>query len=113
MADITVFTRRSLGTVTPDALLGGIGDRLALLTYLFCPDEEEKPDVVLARLRVTPAPGEPSGAWGVWRLRYGRAHNAEIRVERTAREAPATPAKTMAWPIGVAAAAWLASRGDG
>lgn len=154
---ITVFTRSSLVDVTPDQLAAGIAERLGLFTALYCPIDEEKPDVVLARLRVVPT--TESVGFDTWHVRYGRAHNAAIAVVRTAREASATPfqssgvenvaymarihrgveprdlrevadvldraydvvsirmtkkaAQRMAWPVGVAAAAWLAARGDG
>jgi hypothetical protein len=153
---IFVFAPTSLAWVIPEALVAGVGERLALLTYLYCPESEERPDDVCKRLRVT-MQGE--GAFDTWLLRYGRVHNAQMRIHRVARESPATPfrrsgaedvaymaslrrdlepragtevrrvldsahdvvtiamtaraAQRMAWPVGVAAAAWLAARGDG
>jgi hypothetical protein len=158
MAHIVVFARVSLAAVTPGALLAGIGERLTLLTYLFCPEKEEHSDVVLARLRVTEDRGSPTG-FELWSLRYGRPHNAVMRIQRSAMDTPATPsrlsgkdsvahttgvyrrleprggkevdavleavhdvviitmtkraARTMAWPVGVGAAAWLAEHGHG
>ena len=155
---IAVFTRTTLQDVTPEALAAGIGERLAVLTALYCPLDEERPEVVLERMRITPAPGSERG-FGRWHVRYGRAHNALIAVARTACESSATAfrwsgaenvahavriyseveprglrevgavlehahdvasitmtkraAQRMAWPVGVAAAAWLAARGDG
>jgi hypothetical protein len=65
---------------TPGFLRAGIAYRLALLTSLFCPDEEEDPDVVLRRLRVEEAssPGENL----VWLLHYRNTQDQFIRLER-------------------------------
>jgi len=53
---------------------------LALLTYLFCPEEEEDPDVVLERLRIDDI-SKPNGTL-VWLLRYRENDDGFIRLER-------------------------------
>lgn len=158
MVSIVVFAQVFLAFITPEALLSGIGERLTLLTYLFCPEKEEQPDDVLARLHVRPN-AESARGFESWLLQYGRTHNAVMRIERSALDTPATPfrlsgqenvahttrvyrrleprggkqveavldnvhdvvfitmtkraAETMAWPVGVGAAAWLAAQGSG
>ena len=64
-------------------LEAGIRQRLRLLTPLFCPDNEEDPDIVLSRLRITPR--------GVDLLEiYYRADTERfIRVERWAGDGAA------------------------
>lgn len=60
---------------TGHQLTAGIGERLDLLTALYCPDEEEPAQIVLARLLVEPLDQE---AWAL----YYRSENSFIRVER-------------------------------
>jgi hypothetical protein len=50
---VCAYCHRPVGSVTPAALRDGIATRLRSLTYLFCPEDEENPDAVLARLRIT------------------------------------------------------------
>jgi hypothetical protein len=50
---VVAYCERSVAAVTPDNLRAGIAERLKTLTYLFCPEDEEEPDVVLTRLRVS------------------------------------------------------------
>ena len=49
---VHAFCNESVASVTPKELADGIAERLTLLTYLFCPAEEEEPSDVLARLRI-------------------------------------------------------------
>jgi hypothetical protein len=49
---VRVFSPQPLGPLDPSALEAGIRQRLRLLTSLFCPDDEEDPDVVLSRLHI-------------------------------------------------------------
>jgi hypothetical protein len=51
---IRTFSTVSFGDLNAAALRDGIAKRLTLLTYLFCPDDEEDPDAVMARLRIEP-----------------------------------------------------------
>lgn len=130
-------------TFTADELLAGIGERLTLLTCLYCPPDEEPVGDVLARLSLDLL------APGVWALRYrpcdpfirvelwhgpaARAEASELRDSISSLAGPAVKvralldvvteafgfelksshAEGMGWPIAIAAAAWLAKRGDG
>jgi hypothetical protein len=49
---IHAFCNETVASVTPHDLKNGIAQRLKLLTFLFCPEQEEDPDVVLNRLRI-------------------------------------------------------------
>ena len=49
---VRTFLPKPLGPLDPNVCRSGITQRLALLTYLFCPDEEEEPEDVLDRLRI-------------------------------------------------------------
>jgi hypothetical protein len=49
---VSVFTPKLIEGLRPEMIHAGIKKRLALLTYLFCPDEEEEPELVLRRLRI-------------------------------------------------------------
>lgn len=49
---VRTFSPKPLGPLDPKVFHSGISQRLSLLTYLFCPDEEEEPEDVLARLRI-------------------------------------------------------------
>ena len=41
---VRVFCQESVAGVTPEQMRAGIAKRLRLLTYLFCPEDEEVPD---------------------------------------------------------------------
>jgi hypothetical protein len=56
---LEVFCQNHLDEISPEALSTGIAKRLATLTYLYCPDDEEEPDVVLKRLRIRTDPTLP------------------------------------------------------
>ena len=47
-----MFAPKLIEGLRPETIQAGIHKRLALLTSLFCPDEEEEPDLLLRRLRV-------------------------------------------------------------
>jgi len=65
---VTAYCHRSVAAVTPAELRDGIAARLRSLTYLFCPEDEEDPDAVLARLRITaPVAGD---SFQRYELRY-------------------------------------------
>jgi hypothetical protein len=49
---IVVFVRTHLGKLDPALVAKGVHERLTLLTYLFCPEQEEPPDKVLKRTRI-------------------------------------------------------------
>jgi len=49
---IRSFLASPLGPLDPAVFQAGIEERLGLLTYLFCPEDEEEPEVVIDRLRV-------------------------------------------------------------
>jgi hypothetical protein len=73
----------SVASVTPKELAGGIAERLELLTYLFCPEQEEEPSDVLARLRIEDR--STDGEFRVFLLRYRADSPLFIRIDRTAR----------------------------
>ena len=82
---MSVWVRRALGRtpirkLTRDSLHSGIAKRLAPLTYLFCPDEEEEPEVLLRRLTIEDV-SQTSGNL-VWRIRYRANPDGFIRLER-------------------------------
>jgi hypothetical protein len=64
-------------------LQAGIRQRLPLLTALFCPDDEEDPNVVLSRLRIVPRGAD------LLELHYHADVERFVRVERWAGEAAA------------------------
>jgi hypothetical protein len=74
------FCKESVADVTADELQRGITKRLRPLTYLFCPEDEEAPDVVLARFRI-----EQRSA-GTWLLRH-RNDDAFINISFYGRDA--------------------------
>jgi hypothetical protein len=61
---VHAFCHRPVDDVTPEILVAGIRERLKSLTYLFCPEDEEEPSEVAARLRVEVT--EPTR----WRISY-------------------------------------------
>jgi len=66
--------------MTPDELQAGIASRLRLLTYLFCPDEEDEPSAVLERLRIENTSRGPD--FESWKLFYRANSSLFIRVDR-------------------------------
>ena len=82
---IHAFCHQSVATVTPDDLKAGIAKRLKLLTYLFCPEDEEDPDQVLSRLRIENRSADNS--FGEFLLYYRQDSAAFIHVGRYGPEA--------------------------
>lgn len=67
---ICVFSPRLITSLTEPLLHAGIEQRLPLLTYLFCPEDELPPESVLAQLRIeTNAADELKLRWKP-RMRY-------------------------------------------
>lgn len=52
---VRTFSPKPLGSLDAGIVRQGIEERLTLLTYLFCPEDEEEPADVLARLRIETA----------------------------------------------------------
>lgn len=78
---IRTVSRTTLAAVTPELLYQGIESRLAAMAARYCPDDEESPQQVLARLkieRIEPDNKEPFGAWQLHYASSGRP----VRVER-------------------------------
>lgn len=73
----------SVATVTPKELAGGIAERLALLTYLFCPAEEEEPGEVLARLKIEDK--STDGTFREFLMHYRANSPVFIRIDRSDR----------------------------
>jgi hypothetical protein len=67
--------------LTPDSLRGGIAHRLELLTYLFCPEDEEDPEDVLSRLTIQSVSTKSGDLAYALRYRAGSGHF--IRLDRT------------------------------
>jgi hypothetical protein len=49
---VRVFTIAPITALTVEAMRVGIEHRIALLTYLFCPEDEQPPESVLEQLRI-------------------------------------------------------------
>jgi hypothetical protein len=77
---VRAVVRNPIRELDRESLHSGIAKRLALLTYLFCPEEEEEPEVLLRRLTIEDV-SETSGSL-VWLLRYRANSDAFIRLER-------------------------------
>jgi hypothetical protein len=80
---IRTYSPRPLGPLDPTAFEAGIRQRLRLLTSLFCPDDEEDPDVVLSRLRIS------SRSPDLLEIYYRAEPERFIRVERWSGDAAA------------------------
>jgi hypothetical protein len=79
---VHAYCNQSVASVTPKELTDGIAERLALLTYLFCPPEEEPSDV-LARLRIEDK--STDGTFRVFLMHYRADSPVFIRIDRTDR----------------------------
>ena len=124
-----------------------IARRLERLTHLFCPEEEEDPRDVLARLRVETYHGSRGLVLDVYyradptciscdsyhdddateeveelleRIEEqdgDAANRVRAVLARTVQtvgfELKASDARSMGWPVGIAAAAWIAEEGGG
>lgn len=77
---VRALNRIPIPELTRESLHSGIAKRLTLLTYLFCPEEEEDPDVLLGRLQIEDV-SEPSGNL-VWLLHYRPDLEEFLRLER-------------------------------
>lgn len=82
---VHAFCNESVESVTPDELITGIARRLKLLTYLFCPDDEEDPEAVLSRVRIENPSGDPF--FGLYQLRYRSNSGGFIPIGRNGRGA--------------------------
>lgn len=80
---VHAFCNESVASVTPKELADGIAERLTLLTYLFCPAEEEEPSDVLARLRIEDK--STNGTFRVFLMHYREGSPVFIRIDRTDR----------------------------
>jgi hypothetical protein len=79
---IHAYCNDSVASVTPEELAGGIAERLTMLTYLFCPAEEEEPQEVLARLKIKNA--STDGAFQAFQMHYRKDTPVFISIDRTA-----------------------------
>jgi len=70
----------SVASVTPQDLSAGIAERLKSLTYLFCPEKEEDPGEVLARLKIEDKSSD--GTFQVFLIHYRADSPLFIRMER-------------------------------
>jgi hypothetical protein len=77
---ICAYCNESVASVTPQELAEGIAKRLSLLTYLFCPKDEEEPDEVLARLRIESK--STDGTFRVFLMHYRKDSPVFIRIDR-------------------------------
>jgi hypothetical protein len=78
---VRVFSPRPLGPLDPDVLREGIEQRMELLTYLLCPEDEEDPSEVLRRMRIEPVSADSL------KIRYRPAGSKyPLRVNRVAAE---------------------------
>ncbi len=82
---IHAFCNDSVAAVTPQELAAGIAERLSLLTFLFCPAEEEEPSEVLERLKIEDRSEDQ--AFCVFLMHYRRDAAGFIRIERNDRAA--------------------------
>jgi hypothetical protein len=78
---IHAYCNKSVASVTPAELTAGIAERLALLTYLFCPEKEEEPSEVLARLKIEDK--STDGTFRVFLMHYRTDSPVFIRIDRT------------------------------
>jgi hypothetical protein len=78
---IHAYCNESVASVTPQELAAGIAERLKLLTHLFCPEEEEDPDEVLARLRIEDK--STDGTFRVFLMHYRKDSPVFIHIGRT------------------------------
>jgi hypothetical protein len=78
---IHAYCNESVASVTPKELASGIAARLSLLTYLFCPTEEEEPSEILARLKIEDK--STDGSFQVFLMHYRQDSPVFIRIDRT------------------------------
>jgi hypothetical protein len=80
---IHAFCNESVASVTPRELAEGIAKRLKLLTYLFCPEEEEEPDEVFARLKIEDLSAD--GTFRTFAMHYRANSPVFITINRSDR----------------------------
>jgi hypothetical protein len=78
---IHAYCNASVAAVTAKELTDGIAERLSLLTYLFCPDEEEEPADVLARLKIEDR--STNGEFQVFLMHFRADSPLFIRIDRS------------------------------
>ena len=78
---IHAYCNESVASVTPNELASGIAERLSLLTYLFCPAEEEEPSEVLTRLKIEDK--STNGSFQVFLMHYRQDSPVFVRIDRT------------------------------
>jgi hypothetical protein len=78
---IHAYCNASVASVTSEELADGIAERLKLLTYLFCPPNEEEPADVLARLRIEDR--STGGEFQVFLMHYRTDSPLFIRIDRS------------------------------
>lgn len=87
---VRVFCRTTIGPLDATVVRAAIEERLAILTYLLCPDHEEEPDDILARMRVESADDNllqiryrPRSRYPLRVIRYtGESHNEQSDMAR-------------------------------
>src|SRR5262249_51802887 len=77
---IHAYCNESVATVTPKEMAAGIAERLTMLTYLFCPDKEEEPSEVLARLKIEDR--STDGTFQAFLMHYRQDSPVFIRIDR-------------------------------
>ena len=80
---IHAFCNESVASVQPQELKSAISKRLSLLTSLFCPENEEDPEIVLERLRIENIP--ESSDFQSFLIHYGPVGSTFIRADRNDR----------------------------
>src|SRR5262245_5942992 len=78
---VCAYCNESVASITPRQLREGIGKRLHLLTYLFCPPNEEDPDSVLRRLRIENS-GTANAEFQTYLMYYQEDSPLFIRIDR-------------------------------
>ncbi len=79
---VVAYCKRSVVEVTAADVAEGIAERLELLTYLFCPEDEEDPRAVLQRLRIVDLSGP--GRFDRFHIFYRREPERFIPADRLA-----------------------------
>jgi hypothetical protein len=82
---IHAFCHQTVASVSTQELASGIAESLSLITYKFCPEKEEDPEEVLARLKIEDMSGR--GSFEVFRLHYRADSPLFIRMDRHSNRA--------------------------
>jgi hypothetical protein len=80
---IHALCESTVASVTPEDLRAGIGERLETLTYLFCPENEEDPEDVLASIDIVRLPD--NGTFERFGVKYGVEKRGYVSVDRNDR----------------------------